>query len=99
MFIPLKYNLRYLRARKFGTLITASTFALVVGIFVVVMSLSRGIEKSLTASGDPLNVLIMRPGVEAEGQSNVSLDRYSIVRSWPGIAKDAAGNPLASPEV
>lgn len=99
MFIPLKYNLRYLRARKVGTLMTAATFALVVGIFVVVMSLSRGIEKSLTASGDPLNVIIMRPGVEAEGQSAVSMDHFAIIRSWPGVAKDAAGNPLASPEV
>lgn len=99
MFIPLKYNIRYLRNRPFGTIMTAGTFALVVAIFVIVMSLARGIEKSLGAAGDPLNVLIMRPGVQAEGQSSVAIERYSLIRAWPGIARDAAGEPLAAPEV
>ncbi|MCX7011525.1 MAG: ABC transporter permease, partial [Candidatus Sumerlaeota bacterium] len=99
MFIPLKYNIRYLVTRRGGTLMTALTFALVVAIFVVVMSLARGMEKALAASGNPLNVLVMRPGVQAEGQSSIQIPRYPIVRSLPGIAVDEQGEPLAGPEV
>ena len=99
MFIPLKYNIRYLITRRGGTLMTALTFALVVAIFVVVMSLARGMEKALAASGNPLNVLVMRPGVQAEGQSSIQIPRYPIVRAFPGIAVDEQGEPLAGPEV
>jgi len=99
MFIPLKYNLRYLITRWTGTLMTALTFALVVAIFIIVMALARGIERALVTSGDPLNVMVMRPGVQAEGQSAVSIERAQIVRNYPGIARDERGQPLVAPEV
>jgi putative ABC transport system permease protein len=99
MFIPIKYNLRYLVTRWSGTLMTAGTFALVVAVFIIVMSLARGIERALAAAGDPLNVLIMRQGVQAEGQSSVELERYQVVRDYPGVARDENGEPLAAPEV
>lgn len=98
MAIPIKYNLRYLAARWEGTLTTAGTFALVVATFVIVMSLARGIEHSLTVSGDPLNVLILRQGAQAEGQSACSREQYRIVREMPGIARDALGEPIVAPE-
>lgn len=99
MMIPLKYNLRYLVTRWSGTLMTALTFALVVAVFVTVMSLARGVERALGSSGNPLNVLVLRPGVQAESQSIVQVDRYYLVREYPGIARDEAGEPLAGPEV
>lgn len=99
MLIPIKYNIRYLVTRWASTLMTALTFALVVAIFVIVMSLAQGIERALTSTGDPLNVLIMRPGVQAEGQSAVPIDRYQIVRNFSGIARDEQGTPLVAPEV
>ncbi len=99
MFIPLKYNIRYLINRPVSTLMTAFTFALVVAVFVIVMSLARGIERALTTTGDPLNMIVMRPGVQAEGQSAVQIERYHVVRNFPGIARDASGEPLIAPEV
>ena len=99
MLIPIKYNLRYLRDRWSGTLMTALTFALVVATFVIVMSLSRGIEGALAATGDPLNVLVMRPGAQSEGQSMLTKEQRQVVRNLPGIARDEAGEPLAAPEV
>jgi putative ABC transport system permease protein len=98
MFVPIKYNLRYLVQRRSSTLMTALTFGLVVAIFIIVMSLVRGIERALVSTGDPLNVLILRPGVQSESQSTVQIERYHIVRNYPGIARDAAGNPLVAPE-
>jgi putative ABC transport system permease protein len=99
MAIPIKYNLRYLLQRWTGTLATAVTFGLVVGVFVMVMTLATGVRRALTTAGDPLNVLVMRKGVMAEGQSVVSLDQYHAIQDLPDIAKDAQGRPMVAPEV
>lgn len=99
MLIPLRYNLGHLFTRWTNTLMTALTFGLVVAVFVIVMSLAQGLDRAFQSSGDPLNVLIMRPGVESEMQSSVSIDRYQIARNLRGIAKDESGAPLALPEV
>ena len=98
MFIPLKYNLRYLIQRRTGTLMTALTFGLVVGIFIIVMSLSKGIERALVSTGDPLNAIVMRPSAQAESQSQVQIERYQIIRNFPGIARDEHGDPIVAPE-
>lgn len=99
MIIPLQYNLRYLRTRWTGTLITAVTFGLVVAVFVIVMALAQGLDRAFVTTGDPLNLLIMRPGVQSEMQSNVSIDRYQIIRTLEGIATGADGEPIVAPEV
>ena len=99
MIIPLQYNVRYLRTRWTGTLITAVTFGLVVAVFVIVMALAQGLDRAFVSTGDPLNLLIMRPGVQSEMQSNVSIERYQIIRNLTGIAKGADGEPLVAPEV
>ncbi len=99
MLIPLKYNTRYLVTRWKSTLTTAVTFGLVVATFIIVMSLSQGIERALNTSGNPLNVIIMRAAAQAEGQSELTLDQYQIVRNLPGIARGLDGDPLAAPEI
>ncbi len=98
MLIPLKYNTRYLVTRWKSTATTTITFGLVVATFIIVMSLAQGIERALNTTGNPLNVIIMRAGAQAEGQSEVSLDQCQIVRNLPGIARDLDGEPLAAPE-
>lgn len=99
MFIPLRYNLRHLVARWKTTLVTGLTFALVIATFIIVMSLARGVELALTTTGNPLNVIIMRPGVESESQSQVTKDMYQTIRNYGGIARDENGEVLAAPEV
>ncbi len=99
MLIPIKYNIRYLATRWKSTLITAGTFALVVATFVIVMSLAGGIERALAATGDPLNVIIMRSGAQVEGQSQLSIAQYEVARNAPGIAPGPDGEPLAVPEI
>ncbi len=99
MFVPIKYNVRYLVTRWPGTLMTALTFALVVATFVIVMSLARGIERALTKTGEPLNVILVRPGAQSESMSSVMIERYPIIKNLRGIAKDERGVPLAVPEV
>lgn len=99
MWIPIRYNARHLVTRWKSTAVTAGTFALVVATFIIVMSLSRGVESALHATGDPLNVIVLRPGVESESQSEIDIAGYQTIRSLPGIARDANNEPLAAPEV
>ncbi len=99
MLIPLKYNVRYLITRWKTTCVTAGTFALVVATFIIVMSLAQGIDRALTSTGDPLNVIVMRAGVQADSQSEITMDQFEIARNMSGVAKNADGNPLAAPEV
>lgn len=99
MFIPIKYNIRYLMRRWSGTLVTVVTFGLVIAVFIIVMSLAQGLERAFVSTGDPLNVLILRPGAQSEMQSSVMISRYQTIRNYRGIARDSAGEPLVAPEV
>lgn len=99
MIIPIQYNIRYLRNRWVGTLITAITFGMVVAVFLIVMALAQGLDRAFETAGDPLNLLVMRPGVQSESSSYVTNDQYQIVRNLSGIAKDSQGDVMAIPEL
>jgi len=62
--VPLSYNWRSLWQRKVSTLSTASAIAVVVAIFVVVLSLSQGLSKAFVNSGRPDQALVIRPTVD-----------------------------------
>jgi len=95
--IPLSYNWRSLWQRKVSTLSTAGAIAVVVAIFVVVLSLSQGISKAFVSSGRPDQVIILRPNARVELNSTLERDRARILKTNPFLARDAEG-PLASCE-
>ncbi|HEU4388282.1 MAG TPA: ABC transporter permease, partial [Blastocatellia bacterium] len=99
MGVPLKYNLRNLVVRRVSTLMTVGTVALVVAVFVALMSLANGLNKSLRASGDPNNVVVIRASSQTEIQSSVSKEAFQIIQTIPGIARNEQGKPVASAEV
>lgn len=99
MAIPLKYNLRNLVVRRTTTLMTALSITLTVAVFVVLMALANGLETSLSATGDPLNVIILREGSQSENVSFVSRDSLQVIKYLAGIARDAQGQPRVSPEL
>jgi putative ABC transport system permease protein len=99
MAIPLSYNIRNLRLRIGATMMTALGIALTVAVAVFIMALLAGLKKAFVSSGDPLNVLVLRKGSQAELQSGVDRESYSTIRYLPGVAKDKSGEPLASGEV
>lgn len=99
MAIPLKYNMRNLRVRWVTTLMTAFSITLTVTVFLVLMALAQGLQTSLTATGHPLNLLIMRDGSQSETQSSVQRDSLQVLRYLEGIAKTGTGEPWVSPEL
>src|SRR5487761_2651639 len=99
MAIPLAYNLRNLTVRKTTTLMTALGIALTVAVLVAVLALVNGLQGAFRASGNPLNVLVMRKGANAELSGGMTLDAFQTLKSKPGIARGADGQPEASLEL
>ena len=99
MAIPIKYNFRNLFVRKVSTGMTVFVVALVVTVFVVIMSLVEGIKKTLSKSVSERNVIVMRVGAQSELQSFVAPDQIETLRTLPGVERGAHGEPLASPEL
>lgn len=99
MAIPLKYNLRNLFVRRVSTTMTVLSIGLVVAVFVALMALGSGIDKTFTSSGDRRNLLILRKSSQVEGNSAVTKAEYQIIRYLPGVEAGRGGQPLISPEV
>src|SRR5947209_735869 len=99
MAIPLSYNLRNLTVRKTTTLMTALGVGLTVAVLLAVLALVAGLQKAFQSSGNPLQVLIMRKGSTAELNSNFSRAAYQDLKFKNGIARDKAGEPMASLEM
>jgi ABC-type lipoprotein release transport system permease subunit len=74
MAIPIKYNIRNLRARKMSTGMTAFVIGLVVAVFLCVLALVQGVTRTLSVTASNRNVLTMRIGSQAEMQSVITRD-------------------------
>jgi putative ABC transport system permease protein len=98
MAIPISYNIRNLRLRKGLTIMTALGIALTVTTAVFLMALLAGLQRAFVTSGNPLNVLVLRKGSEAELSGGFDASLFPTLKTLPGIAKDSHGEPMASGE-
>ncbi|MBS0321267.1 MAG: ABC transporter permease [Proteobacteria bacterium] len=98
MKLPVGYIVRNLAARKLTTILTAGGMALVVYVYATVLMLSAGLEKTLVATGQDDNVVVIRRGSQTEVQSSVDRASAAIVESLPDIATGEDGERLASRE-
>ena len=98
MAIPISYNVRNLRLRKGLTLMTALGIALTVTTAIFLMALIAGLNRAFVNSGNPLNVLVLRKGSEAELSGGFDASLYPTLKTLPGIAKDSHGEPMTSGE-
>jgi putative ABC transport system permease protein len=99
MAIPLAYNFRNLTVRKTTTLMTALGIALTVAVLVAVLALVNGLKSAFQASGNPLNILVMRKGANAELSGGMTREAFEALKAKPGIARGADGLPQASLEL
>src|SRR5450755_3518107 len=98
MAIPISYNIRNLRLRKGLTIMTALGIALTVTTAIFLMALLAGLQRAFVTSGNPLNVLVLRKGSEAELSGGFDASLFPTLKTLPGIAKDSHGEPMASGE-
>lgn len=98
MALPLKYNLRNLVVRKGSTLATAFTIGLTVAVFLMVMALARGIDLTLSSSGEPLNLIVLREGSTAELNSSLTRENFNDLMYLDGVEREG-DKPLATAEI
>jgi len=98
MALPLKYNLKNIIVRKGSTLATAFTIGLTVAVFLLVLALARGIDMTLSSSGEPLNLIVLREGSTAELNSSLTRENFKDLIYLDGVEREN-DQPLATGEI
>jgi putative ABC transport system permease protein len=97
--IPFIYNIRSIRARYTSSLVAILSIAGVVAVFIAVLAMANGFQKTLVDSGSPRNALILRGGATSEMESALTLEQVRIIQDAAGVAKGKDNASLISPEV
>jgi putative ABC transport system permease protein len=98
MAIPISYNFRNLVVRKTTTVMTALGIGLTVAVLLAILALVAGLREAFQATGNPLHVLVMRKGSDAELTSGVDRLAYQDMKFKAGVMRDAKNEPMVSPE-
>lgn len=99
MAIPLKYNIGNLMSRKASSAMTVFGIGVVIAVMVAMMALYNGVNQALVSSGSKENMIVLREGAQTEATSQVTRDKYRVLRGLDGIAKASDGEALISPEL
>lgn len=91
-------NLRSIPQRLGSSLVIVIGIAGVVGVLIALLAMAEGFRITLESTGSEDRVLILRSGSQDELGSALGVDAWNTVRELPGIARDAAGQPLAIAE-
>jgi ABC-type antimicrobial peptide transport system permease subunit len=81
------------------TALTVGVIALVVVATTLFLGLISSLQRTLRTTGDERNLIVMRKGSSNDGSSQLQLAALQDIRFFEGVARDAAGNPLVSPEL
>jgi len=96
--LPLTYNWRSIWQRWAGTLSTVGAIAIVVMVFVVVLSMAQGVSTAYVRSGRDDQVVILRANSRVEMMSTLTLDQGRLISTHPLIARDEVG-PLVTTDL
>ncbi len=96
--VPIKYNVRNLRARWVNTSMSVLGTAMIVWSSCALFSLVEGLQHSLNVSGDPLDLIVLRKGADSETSSGFDADKADKLPNLPGIRRED-GRPLAASEL
>ncbi len=98
MRIPFSYSLRNLWTRKLTTVLTAGGMALVSFVFVAVLMLAEGLEKTLADTGSPENAIVLRAAAETEISSAISREDAGVVEVQPEVERGPLGETISAKE-
>jgi putative ABC transport system permease protein len=71
---------------------------LTVTVFLMVMALARGIDLTLSSSGEPLNMIVLREGSTAELNSSLTRENFNDLIYLDGVAREGE-TPMATGEL
>jgi putative ABC transport system permease protein len=92
-------NLRSIPQRLGASFVIIIGIGGVVGVLVAMLSMSAGLSKTLTATGNPNRAIILRGGSNAELTSFLDRASATLIKHDPAIARADDGLPLASGEL
>lgn len=93
------YSLRNLWARRVTTLLTLSGLGLVVFVFVAILMLAYGLERTMGRTGDPANAILLSKGALSEIESSLSREQAGVLAVQPEIVALADSQAGAVREV
>jgi ABC-type antimicrobial peptide transport system permease subunit len=99
MALPIVYNVRSLRERWKVTLLAILGIAMVVAVFVTLLSMEAGFRISLRSTGSPQNGIVTQRGSSSELTSWIQIGDANVIKVDPRVARNNQGVPLASCEV
>jgi putative ABC transport system permease protein len=88
-----------LRQRLGSSAVVIIGIAGVVGVLVALLAMAEGYGATLRNTGTPDTAIVMRGGSASEVMSVLERDSVVVIPQAAGIAKDAQGRPIASPEI
>ena len=92
-------GIRTLPQRAGSSSVIVIGIAGVVAVLVSVLAMATGFRHTVADGGRPDRVIVLRGGSDAELNSNVTRSDIDTIANAPGLAKDADGKALLSPEV
>jgi putative ABC transport system permease protein len=92
-------GIRTLPQRAGSSSVIVIGIAGVVAVLVSVLAMATGFRHTMADSGRPDRVIVLRGGSDAELNSNVTRSDIDTIANAPGLAKDADGRALLSPEI
>jgi ABC-type antimicrobial peptide transport system permease subunit len=98
-FLPFRYTWRNVLARKASTAVTLAGVAVSVMAYVVITATAAGIARVAVGTGDPRNLIVLSEGATSVEGSRITRPAVEAIRYFAGVARDASGQPLASPEL
>jgi putative ABC transport system permease protein len=73
--------------------------ACVVGVFIGVLSMATGFQKTMTAAGSETTMILLRDGATSEMNSGFTKEQVQLIGDAPGVARDTDNRPLTSAEL
>jgi putative ABC transport system permease protein len=92
-------NIRSLPDRLGASSVAVFGTACVVGVFISVLSMAAGFQKTMLAAGSENTYIITREGATSEMASGLSYEQTQLIANAEGVAKDDSNNPIASAEL
>ena len=92
-------GIRTLPQRAGSSSVIVIGIAGVVAVLVSVLAMAAGFHHTVADNGRPDRVIVLRGGSDAELNSNLTRSDIDTIGNAPGLAKDAEGKALLSPEI
>ena len=94
-----KMNVLSLPRRLWMSLAAVFAVSVVVAVLLSFLAMANGFEQTLSGTGSDSIAIATRVGSQSELNSSMSRDTVNLLVTSPGIAQDAAGDPIYSAEL